>query len=428
MAVKMLSFLGTGKYDECEYYLNDVKVWTNYIQTAIIQILHQKGQNIDEICILLTPEARSKNWEGEEKLQEKLLKLTKEIPFSIKEIDIRFADDVDAIWDMFATIVDEISEGDEIVFDVTHSFRYQPMLAMLAVHFLRVTKDVQVLGVYYGVYDPKSEVKKFPVIDLTSFTEMQDWITNVYSFTKTGRVDALSDWLMKKKKMISKQERQTTIDMKSVEKLSKSWKELIDVLQTNRVRDLTAAAELALQSIEEVKQHEVRPAFKPLTALLTTVQKSIQPMAADDEIISGFAAIEWCMEHDLIQQAYTVANELAITAFCKKNGIDLLDYKKREEYSKFFRAIVKANNEKKELNLSYYSHIPEAEKIYQHLSNFSELLTVCHLIGDKRNDINHAGLRKDYLSPKKLKDLFVAKYSTFKNEIIRYLNSEDFKA
>lgn len=419
-----MSFLGTGKYDECEYYLKDVRATTKYIQSAILQILHQQDQRIDEVCMFLTQEARELNWEGESKLQSELLELKKRIPFSIKEVNIEFADDIDTIWDTFTTIVETINDGDEIIFDITHSFRYQPMLALLALHFLRVTKEIDIKGVYYGVYDPRSEEKTFPILDLSAFAELQDWITNVYSFTKTGRVDALSDWLMKKRRMISREERATTIDIKCITNLSKAWKDLTDALHTNRSPDIHIVADKALKSIEELKQHEVRPVFKPLNILFTKVQESIEPMAIDDEILSGFAAIEWCMDHDLIQQAYTLTTELAFTAFCKKNGIDPRDDKKRKLYSRFFTAIVNENRKKNPERLDH-PEIPNAHKIQVELMKYHELLESYNVINDNRNDINHAAWRKEYLSPHKLKTLFQSKYPIFKSELIRYLKANE---
>lgn len=38
--------------------------------------------------------------------------------------------------------------------DITHGFRYLPMLALLSVMHLRVVRAVQIQGIYYGAYDP----------------------------------------------------------------------------------------------------------------------------------------------------------------------------------------------------------------------------------------------------------------------------------
>jgi len=45
--------------------------------------------------------------------------------------------------EIFRTIFDEIDENDEIIFDVTHSFRYLPMLVFIVINYARVVKKMQ---------------------------------------------------------------------------------------------------------------------------------------------------------------------------------------------------------------------------------------------------------------------------------------------
>ena len=44
------------------------------------------------------------------------------------------------IWEIFDKIVENIDAGDEIYFDMTHSFRFLPMLAITVLNYSRVIK------------------------------------------------------------------------------------------------------------------------------------------------------------------------------------------------------------------------------------------------------------------------------------------------
>lgn len=415
MARKLITFLGTSKYDTCNYELNGVKANpTEYIQEAIIDLYNKRNTSIDEIHVLLTKEARENNWDGDNKLNKKLMNYPK---VNIHAHDISSRQDIDIIWQLFDTIINIMEKNDQIVFDITHSFRYQPMLALLSIHFARITKDVQVDGIYYGVYDSKVEVKDFPIIDLTSFVDLQDWITNVYAFIKTGRVESLSEWIQNRENAISQEERKSTIDLKYVRQLAKNWQELASALQTNRSMDLSNTAEKAKESIEAVKNVMLRPAFTPLNELLLNVESEIKPIADEDPIYSGVAAIEWCFKHGLYQQSYTMAVELMITAICLKHHMQINNREDRKWAEKILNTAIK---ESQRINGSHGEVEDEDKGIVDDLRKYPNLLNVLHTMKDNRNDINHAGWRNNPLSSKKLEKHFISMFETYKTQLLNY--------
>jgi CRISPR-associated Csx2 family protein len=415
MVRKLITFLGTGKYDPCNYELNGIKAEpTEYVQEAIIDLYIKRNTNIDEIHVLLTKEARENNWDGDNKLYGKLLKYPK---VNIHAHDISSRQDIDIIWQLFDTISNIMEKNDQIVFDITHSFRYQPMLALLSIHFARITKDVQVDGIYYGVYDSKVEVKNFPIIDLTSFVDLQDWITNVHAFIKTGRVESLTEWIQNREKAISREERKSTIDLKYVRQLAKNWQELASALQTNRSMDLSSTAEKAKESIEAIKNVMLRPAFTPLNELLLNVESEIKPIADEDPIYSGVAAIEWCFKHGLYQQSYTMADELMITAICLKHHMQINNREDRKWAAKILNTAIK---ESQRINGSHGEVEDEDRGIVDDLRNYPNLLNILHTIKDNRNDINHAGWRNNPLSSKVLEEHFISMFETYKTQLLNY--------
>ena len=421
MTRKLITFLGTGKYETCTYKIDGfIAEPTNYVQEALIDLYLKQKTPVDEIHILLTPEAKNANWSGDHSLYHKLRKF-EENGLWIQTHDISSEQSIETIWQLFETIIKIMENQDRVIFDITHSFRYQPMLALLSIHFARITKNIQVDGIYYGVYDPKAEIKEFPIIDLTSLVDMQDWITNVYTFTKTGRVEGLTDWIKEKDIAIRKKERRTTIDLKYVRQLAESWDELISALQTNRIMDLPEKAEYAIESIEQIKEVMLRPAFLPLTELLTKVKKDIQSMVDKDPVLSGLAAIEWCWKHGLYQQSYTMAGELMITATCLKFGFEMSKRDDRLKASKAINSAIKIVQKLKiECEDDDDHHI---QKMIDHLLNFPALLKIIHQIGDNRNDINHAGMREHPLSAKDLEKQFKELFERYKEHLLKYYHA-----
>ena len=71
------------------------------------------------------------------------------------------------IWDNFETIYRELQEHDEIYFDITHSFRYLPMLLMILLSYSEFLKKTKVMSVTYGNYEMSKKNDGFaPIMDL----------------------------------------------------------------------------------------------------------------------------------------------------------------------------------------------------------------------------------------------------------------------
>lgn len=417
MTVKFISFLGTNKYQPCQYELNQFQSTpTPYVQEAIVDLLAKQNIFIEEAHMLLTPQARNENWEGDGKLLEALSRFPQ---LNIKEHNISSEQSFENIWDLFETMIGIFEEQDHVIFDITHSFRFQPMLALLAIHFARVVKSLHVDGIYYGAFGRNSQIA--PILDLTSFVELQDWITNVYALSKTGRADVLTDWLKSKDQSIRRDERKTTIDLKYIRKLADHWNNLTSALETNRSTYLPEKANDAIQSIKEIKQVMLRPVFLPLNVLLTDMEEKIKPMTAEDPVVSGIAAVEWCAHHGLFQQAYTMAAELIFTAVCIKNGYDI---KKREERKQGSALITTAVKIQQNGMVDEYEQLNEKERhAVDELLKYPDLLNVTNLLTDYRNDINHAGWRPNPLKANIFKTQYEKWYPTLKSELLKYYHS-----
>ena len=92
------------------------------------------------------------------------------------------------------------TEGpDEIVVNITHGFRAQPMLGLAAVSFVlsewarQEIKDPPRLRVLYGAFDQKVEATNVaPIWDLTEFVTASRWNASLDALMRYGRADDLA--------------------------------------------------------------------------------------------------------------------------------------------------------------------------------------------------------------------------------------------
>lgn len=442
----MLSFLGTGTYEMCKYEFNGTTSnWTKYIQKAILDVMNQQNKIVDEVVIFLTPEAKEKNWIATSpedlKLFDELKNFIEEAKLSTKVdyVDINVDQSEENIWNLFEIMIENMNEGDKIIFDITHSFRYQPMLAMLAIHYARIVKKIEIEAVYYGGYVPFSGKEIFPILDLTSFAELQDWITNVYTFSETGRADILTHWLAEKQSSIRRIEKAAAADLKPIGQLTNLWNEHAYVMQTNRSLDRVKSSKNVLNKISELEGTIIRPVFKPLVHLFDNLKESIEPLAEENRIDNDIHAVEWCIENGLYQQAITIACELPITVTCLLGEKEIVQTARKEANTilksalKIYEKNNDINPEKIHTSPKYSGFVKAVEKftewdkelalgVLKKIISKKEFLRSLHLINEYRNDINHAGFRSNPIPGERIVRNFIREFAIFKYEIKKLLN------
>src|SRR3712207_395284 len=173
MARKLfISILGTGLYGECRYTQGDFRSGeTRFIQQATLEFISTKEPwaEQDRICILLTDGARCNNWdktitsrenfqtketvpyEGLESVLQQM-----ELPAAIMPVAIPNGKDKEEMWQIFQRTFALMEEGDEVYFDLTHSFRYLPMLILVLGNYAKFLKNVHIAHISYGNYEARS--------------------------------------------------------------------------------------------------------------------------------------------------------------------------------------------------------------------------------------------------------------------------------
>jgi CRISPR-associated DxTHG motif protein len=138
----------------------------------------------DRMLVCNTPEAEEKTWPA-------LLALN---DARIEPVSIPKGETTAEMWEIFNTITEKVNYQETVIFDITHGLRSLPFLVFLFAAYLKSAKQVNIEAIYYGAFELG---KPAPVIDLSEFVSIIDWLMATNQFVKTGDGEILADLLKK---------------------------------------------------------------------------------------------------------------------------------------------------------------------------------------------------------------------------------------
>ncbi len=209
------------------------------------------------------------------------------------------------MWKAFVIIQRQIDPGDHIIFDITHSFRSLPFLALLTIAYLRVVRNFELEAVLYAPY---KDYASSPVYDLIRFVDLLDWTTATHLFLKAGYAEdvvqrlELAEWLE-----------------------ANAPQSLQQVAAALRLARPDEARRLAYAWAQlDIEPDDLNPQARPFGLLLKRIQKefldiaSVQPDQNDlkQELEQELALIDWNLNRGQILSAVTVAREWLVSLFC----------------------------------------------------------------------------------------------------------------
>jgi len=341
MSRKFLSFLGTGDYKPCIYELKGKRCNTAFAQEALIEFICKDWANDDIVYIFITQEAMKKNWNNptdEAKRLEQILRRFDNI--QVIPVSIPSGKDISEIWKIFEIVLSKLEDEDEVVIDITHSFRSLPMLVFTVLNYAKVLKNIKLDGVYYGAYEARNENNIAPIFDLTVFDQLLDWAQGVNAFLKYGNSQHIHD--ISKNLLINRLQNKDRDALKANNFVT-SLNDFTNCILTCRGRKMKSlegqkdkykksiayAYERIVNNIYDIKNSD-DVVLKPLDTLFDKIEEKIENFDKDDNLKNGLAIIEWCIQHNLIQQAYTAFEETIITYLCIKYKYNETDAKDRE--------------------------------------------------------------------------------------------------
>ncbi|MCR4943181.1 MAG: TIGR02221 family CRISPR-associated protein, partial [Clostridium sp.] len=368
-----------------------------------------------QAVIFTTKEGINDNWykEGDTSNKEKLKYLLenemRKDNNKCKPVLIEKGTSSEELWKNFNIILKELSDDDEIYIDVTNSFRSIPIIFMSILEYARVIKkNLKVKGIFYGEFD--SDKKETNIIDLSAFITFQEWAKASEQFLVTGNSMLLSKKIQDISQIDGEEEERKIITSVS-NKLEKYSQDLLicrgkDL--TNDVKELVNN----LKVMKEIKNTE----YEPFKKILDTILKDLSNYTGEP-VNDALYAVEKCRQYGLLQQAYTMMQEVFITYLTNRlNTRESENYKSRSQRKKIEKIKGFYIDEKKKGNIDLKDNekklIEELGEDYikRYFEQYSRL-------GKYRNNIDHAQFTNTVVEIENLKNELLTFIQEFKNLI-----------
>lgn len=205
-----------------------------------------------------------------------------------------------------------LSKGDELIVDITHSFRSLPMFMMILLIYLKYVsnKNISISHVHYGMLEMKGELGYAPIIDLKSMLEVNDWVTGAYSFSEYGNAYKISQ-------LIKSQEQ-------SVSTLLEEFSNLMNLNHLYGIQSIS-------QRLSSIKNTRYQTQMPELT-ITPTIMDFIRQFGVgnDKHALFQLKVARWQLDHRKYAQAMLTINEAMITYVCEQNKIKWDDFDCRE--------------------------------------------------------------------------------------------------
>lgn len=300
------------------------------------------------------------------------------------------------------------------------------MLVMVLINYAKFLKNITVKHILYGAFEklgPGYKVKNMPlesrfapVLDLYSFSILQDWTSAANDIIENGNVEKLTALSNQEIAPILKATKGKDEAAAQLRNLNKSLPGFVKNIQSCRGIKITENREG--YEINEIIQSYKQSLIKPLTPILEKISQQIKPFDKKDNISNGFLSVKWCLNNGLIQQGITILKESITTLVCDECKLDFKIEKNRNVvdsvYTILHREIPK---------LEWGGDAGKDKVITKRIINESKyvkiLLEDFISISEIRNDINHAGFKNNSITkPDKFEVLLEALLCSVLSKII----------
>jgi CRISPR-associated DxTHG motif protein len=373
MSLKILTFLGATPATSITTYIfkeknGDEKKYDGKVFTEALR----QFCKYDLMLVCVTEKAKAVNWPVLEALKDP----------RIQAIDIPTGNDTAQMWQIFTIITEHIEAGDRVIFDITHGLRSLPFLVFLFAAYLKTAKQVIIEAIYYGAYDLKSENNGLaPIIDLSEFVSMIDWIAASNQFVETGDARQLS-------KLLNPHSDSSGANKKAAESLFNV--SLASLLC--RPLELGNQADALVNDLEEAEKQQPNLVV-PFEMLRQQVNQTFSSFVgnldrdAQAALQAQFRLIKWYHNNNRLIEAMTLAREwlLAAVNYKLEGTVDINNRYTRENISDTLWEISQ-NRPPKELT--------DSGKIIHKWRDKRLLITVWNKVRTVRNTLDHAGYER----------------------------------
>lgn len=394
-----ISFLGNTKYSEATYIRLDgtIAPKTHFVQEVLFDEICQDWDSKSKIYVICTKGQNGsydKNWKDKaiNGISLKTILDQKGYHDSIEPIELEEGSERD-VWNLFSRIDELIDPNDSIYLDITNAFRSFPSFATTLLQYEKHMKNIDVKGVYYGLYDRDAETN--PIQNLLGITQLQECVEMANGLVKYGRIADLAEGL-------------NTIDgfeevSETLKDFDQSWASIIcDSIQRSEFK-----GKLNDDFVEKISRSQLP---KPTKDLMRDVINRLSDFKYEGGLENLLAASRWASKSDLLPQAYAFGKEyLNRKAEELLHNVDPFGDEDSKRYLEFINSILTmpkkdVENGKFKGDLAYYQHTTKFILGIPWVGKFRKLYVT---FNTGRNVILHAKSDYDY---KRLRGIYDSRF------------------
>jgi len=360
------------------------------------RLSHPTGQTIKALAeffpdyapvLLVTPKAMEHGWPL----------VVEEFGYEPEYIQIPNGSSEEEIWTIVTTIFEALAQDSQIIIDVTRGFRALPLLTLQSILMAEEAGRIkEVAGIYYGALEAASKDRDgnsvTPFFDLTPLFSLHKWSRALHNLSRFSSAELLFEML---KEPVNFVFRNTKSGPGSLSRLSNKLEKLGLSLVTMRTGDalriskemagVLPDAEKELEQFSELKAIAsfLQPSFRRLSGLAPHGYRRFE---GKDALLGMANLIRYYLETKAYQEAVTLAREALVSAYglCYLGAGDEQGSLMNADWR---RQVEEALNQKVQRGQEQDSSgAPDGEEHF---------LKLWRDLGDLRNDVNHAGFRKN---------------------------------
>jgi len=374
--MKAISFLGPTDYKTVTYTYRDQEFTTRLFPEALFHFF----PDLQQLYVFATPTVQS---------HPNLAQLRERVPPDrLTVVPIPEGHTEEELWDIFSALTEVVAEREEVVFDITHSFRSIPFLTFLAAAYLRAARRARIRAVVYGAYDarPKDDPGPRPVFDLTPFVSLLDWLAATNQFIHTGDAQYLARLLRQEG------EARRSGALKHAGETLEPFSLAVMLCRPLEVMRDAGRMENMLKQAAGVMAQWARP----FTVMADRIQAEYGKYNLPDPIGDVAASlrhqlsiIRWYAEHGQIIQAVTLAREWVVTAVgMQLQGSFILATDEREKIERGLSGLCRVAQGR-----SFPCELNEVGRALQSWPEAQAIRDLWNQLSTVRNDLDHAGMK-----------------------------------
>lgn len=403
-----ISVLGTGFYLPCKYG-NDqfTSSATRFIQEATLEYLQAEcWHEADTILMLLTEGATSNNWSKdirsrlnprskEEEPYTGLQQLLsqKQLSCQIETLYIPDGKNNDEMWQIFQLLYESLRNEDELYIDLTHSYRYLPMLVLVLSNYGRFLKNITIKHISYGNYESRDvETNVAALIDLLPLTQLQEWTYAAANLLRNGDAQTLKE-LCKRSLIPLLKDPEVRRSTPSLTILRGYVNALADITQAMKgCRAIELNQGEPFHKLFHLSQQLDQIVIQPMAPIIQKIETSFRRFAPTPDIMNGYQSAFWCFDHQLYQQSLTILHENIVSHLCHEASMDYQSGYARKVVSSALH-IHSRQLPEDQWKVDSQEEADDIKRLLQ-IELLQQLSSTYLVTTTLRNDYNHAGIRK----------------------------------